>query len=428
MYEILPTTIVLIFGVLMCLGIQRMLAPWERPLVWLSFAAHAVSSVAMVLLTVYFFGGGDMLAYHSHGELHASRIWGDFLNYSADLFRYTMRMPTVNYRFFLSQSSTGAMMGLSGWMAIVLGSSLYAMCMAVAMVSFASKYLLYKGLQMSLPQRFHKRALLGAMLLPSVVFWSSGLLKEPIAMIGLGPAFWGLAQLIQGPRRGAGLAAMLVGCTLIGLVKSYILFPLWVCGGVWFYWHYSLTTTGKVAILKQPLYLIAAAVIGVVSVQGLGVIFPEYSIANVADEAAGLQAIGQRVKGGSGYTITTGPSRSLAGQLAIAPIGLLFSLFRPLPFEVRNIAVLLNAIEIVILIWLWIKCASVRAWRQTAKMLFSSPMLMFCVAFCIFFGAAVGISSTNVGTLSRYRVPMMPFYAVALLVLSMASARPGRTR
>jgi hypothetical protein len=49
------------------------------------------------------------------------------------------------------------------------------------------------------------------------------------------------------------------------------------------------------------------------------------------------------------------------------------------------------------------------------------PFLVFCVVFVITFGIAVGLTSTNLGTLSRYRSPILPFFAVLLLVL-------GRTR
>ncbi len=46
-----------------------------------------------------------------------------------------------------------------------------------------------------------------------------------------------------------------------------------------------------------------------------------------------------------------------------------------------------------------------------------SPLLLFCIAFVGSFAVCVGLATSNLGSLSRYRVPMMPFYATLLLVL-----------
>ena len=54
-----------------------------------------------------------------------------------------------------------------------------------------------------------------------------------------------------------------------------------------------------------------------------------------------------------------------------------------------------------------------------------TPFLVFCLVFVITFGLAVGLASTNLGTLSRYRAPLLPFFAVLLLVLSKPLRKPS---
>ncbi len=44
--------------------------------------------------------------------------------------------------------------------------------------------------------------------------------------------------------------------------------------------------------------------------------------------------------------------------------------------------------------------------------------------FKIGFGIAVGLTSTNLGTLSRYRSPILPFFAILLLVLQKPRSAP----
>jgi hypothetical protein len=45
------------------------------------------------------------------------------------------------------------------------------------------------------------------------------------------------------------------------------------------------------------------------------------------------------------------------------------------------------------------------------------PNIQFCLIFTVIFAFAVGISSANFGTLSRYRIPCLPLYGLALVLI-----------
>ena len=45
------------------------------------------------------------------------------------------------------------------------------------------------------------------------------------------------------------------------------------------------------------------------------------------------------------------------------------------------------------------------------------PNIQFCLIFTVVFAFAVGISSANFGTLSRYRIPCLPLYGLALVLI-----------
>jgi hypothetical protein len=99
----------------------------------------------------------------------------------------------------------------------------------------------------------------------------------------------------------------------------------------------------------------------------------------------------------------------MAGQLLFAPLALLTALFRPLFFEARNPPMAISAVETTMLVMFIARSAFqkgvARLWRDTRR----SPALMLALTFVLTFAVAVGLSSTNLGTLSRYRVPMLPF-------------------
>jgi len=46
------------------------------------------------------------------------------------------------------------------------------------------------------------------------------------------------------------------------------------------------------------------------------------------------------------------------------------------------------------------------------------PNILFCMVFSLTFAFAVGISTFNFGTLARYKIPLLPFYALALICIA----------
>jgi hypothetical protein len=128
--------------------------------------------------------------------------------------------------------------------------------------------------------------------------------------------------------------------------------------------------------------------------------------------------------------------------MAFAPLALGTALFRPFIFEVRNVQTALAAVETTALLLLLFSSASRRSWRGIWRDCASSPELMFCLVFTLMMATAVGLTTTNLGTLSRYRMPMEPFLALLVLTISapvtrrievsasqpLARALPRRTR
>ena len=108
---------------------------------------------------------------------------------------------------------------------------------------------------------------------------------------------------------------------------------------------------------------------------------------------------------------------SIVGMLKKFPLAVNVSLFRPYLWETRKPIVFLNAIEAFLFLFVTLKIlftiGPVRVWRTIS----SDPNIQFCLIFTLIFGFAVGISSYNFGSLSRYRIPCLPLYALALVLI-----------
>lgn len=47
----------------------------------------------------------------------------------------------------------------------------------------------------------------------------------------------------------------------------------------------------------------------------------------------------------------------------------------------------------------------------------NNPNILFALIFSIVFAFAVGVSTFNFGTLVRYKIPLLPFFLVALILI-----------
>jgi branched-subunit amino acid transport protein len=166
-----------------------------------------------------------------------------------------------------------------------------------------------------------------------------------------------------------------------------------------------------------------AAVLGVGGIVVLGQYFPEYALDNFTARTGELQQLGRR--DGSAYTLSDETPTTVVGQLAYAPAALLTSLFRPVLFEVHNLLTLANAVEMTVLTFLFARILFTRNLGKVRRQIEDNPLLVFCVVFVIAFGIAVGLASSNLGTLSRYRCPLLPFFVVLLLVLGKPLRAPS---
>jgi hypothetical protein len=280
-------------------------------------------------------------------------------------------------------------------------------------LSLCGKIGIYRVFRANVDSAFRWPVAIAALFVPSFVFWSSGLVKEAVVVAGFGWSLFGLHLWIREGRPVPGWALMMTGAIPMVLIKPYILFPLVFAGGSWYYWARSLNR-GRVRI--RPAHLVVAAVLGVGGIVVLGQHFPEYSLDNFAAQTSSLQQLGRQ--GGSAFALSSEGPTTLVGQFVYAPAALLTSLFRPFIFEAHNIPSFVNALETTVLTLLFIRILFTRNLGNLRRQIAEDPLLVFCLVFVVAFGIAVGLASSNMGTLSRYRSPLLPFFVLLLLALS----------
>jgi hypothetical protein len=94
------------------------------------------------------------------------------------------------------------------------------------------------------------------------------------------------------------------------------------------------------------------------------------------------------------------------------------SLFRPYLWEVKSPAMLISAVESVMILYMII-FAFVKLKTRFFKIIFKNPVMVFMMVYSVFLAGLVAITTNNFGSLVRYKIAAMPFFVGMLfLVLS----------
>lgn len=415
MNEILSILVAMSAGAVLVAACARGFSRRERRWVAASFVMHAAFAAAQVPIAESFYGGSDMFLYFRYGEILSQMMDRDpgqvIPEVTALVFQRPHRLPMF---IIGAGTSTGTMSAFAAWAFYLMGPSRYAACILFAMFSLCGKMAIYRVFRANVDPGLRGLLAVATLFLPSFVFWSAGLIKEAVAIAGFGWALLGVHTWIRHGRTLQGWALIVAGAIPIVLMKPYILFPLALASGAWLYWSRSMKR-GRVRI--RPAYFAFASVVALGGIVLLGQYFPEYSADSFSARTVQLQHIGRGIRAGSNFALSGDIPTTLAGQLAYAPVALLASLFRPVIFEVSNLLMLANAVETGILTLLFVRILFTRNLGAVRRQIMEEPFLVFCCVFVVAFGIAVGLTSTNLGTLSRYRAPILPFFALLLLVL-----------
>jgi hypothetical protein len=397
----------------------RALSRRESQVVAASFLAHLVSTALLIVIAeLVYAGGADFNGFDKAGGLIADEMRLDFWEVGPRVVLLFLHQDAfINVPLNLEPKggrSTVSMFAVAAVGNFLLFRSFPAIASACALFSLYGKVLIYETFRPYFPAR-HRAWVAGAVLLvPSVVFWTSGLIKEAIAIGGLGFAIRGLAWL--GSRRTvAGAVSLGFGVVLVTCIKPYLLMPLAAGTAAWIYSTRARGPDGYVRI--RPAWIGLSVALALVGFLVVGQMFPQFSVERLGEEAARMQFYGRRAAGGSTYLLGDPNETSLLGQLRFAPIALFTALFRPLVLEASSPQILVNALETTVILgataWLLVR----KGWRWMLATVTSNPALAFALAFALPLALGVGLISNNLGTLSRYRCPLVPFLVLTLVAL-----------
>lgn len=269
---------------------------------------------------------------------------------------------------------------------------------------------IYKVFAPQLPSS--RRALAAAVfLLPSVVFWGSGVLKEGLLFFAIGIGLYALHNLLSSNAKWYYYLWFVCSLVLLFLCKMYVLIALLpsLMGLIW-----VLKTNGNKAWLK---YAAVAGLCTLLAVNNKRVMPKNDFLETLSEKQRDFISLADSVKSGSIIKINR-LEPTFVSFAENAPAAFFNTLLRPFIWEAKKPLEILAALENIL-----IACILLYGLIYANYRGFNKPYLPFCLLFVVVLFVLSGIATPVVGALVRYKTPALPFLVIAVL-LALKSNHP----
>lgn len=298
--------------------------------------------------------------------------------------------------------------------------SYFVINLLFSMISFSGVWKLYRFFYEQYP-KLHKQLAIAILYLPTFIFWSSGILKDPLCTGLLGWMTYAIYNVLYKRRRILSNSIIaFISAYFIGIIKSYILISY-----LPFFILYLVLI--NVNLIKRP-FIKLVAFIGLIVFGTLGffvvsdrlqqelgnlaldqlaetVKMQQTAFINMADQAESSFSLGVEFDGTN------------ASLLRMAPAAIVATFYRPYLWESKKLSTLLSSLESLTLmlftLYVFLRAGPLLFFTSLVR----NRMVMFCFFFSVLFAIFVGATTLNFGTLVRYKIPCMPFYVIAMVLI-----------
>lgn len=243
-------------------------------------------------------------------------------------------------------------------------------------------------------------------LLPSLLFWSSGVLKEGLLIFGMGLVVWNYFKLLNGCIKWYDMLFAFGGLILLFYLKIYVLAAMAI-SFVAYAW--ARKDTGWKAFGKFSIVGISIVLLGL----NLHHIVPGYNVMELlALKQKDFIGLATHLKAGS--QITVAPLEpNVWSFLRNSPEALYISLCEPWFFNFNSPFMLLSGLEnLLVLLCISTAIFFRKKWQDLDQALF-----WFCLFFVVIMFLLIGWTTVVSGAVVRYKIPAMPFLLFMLLLL-----------
>lgn len=410
----------------------------DHPLQRYILPALTIRFVCAILYTLvigYYYGFGDSHNYYQ-GVLDMHKAVNDNADIVFDIYGKLKVEPTdplyvyfrydnygfTQYYMLEPRNYTVSRFGLP--FSLLFDRSFLCISFCISFFSFLGSWQVLKMFYEMYPH-LHKKMAYAILFLPSLLFWGVSLLKDPICVGAMGYFLYYAYQLfIKRKKIILSVLIMYLSGFLLYNTKPYILLSLSAVFVLWIFLRFrDKIEDTTLRNLSTGLFVGIAMLAAFLITQNLAQseATSQFSAEKILNTVEAQQATFSRNRGteeGAGSNFGLGvTTTSPIGMVILFPLGLINTFFRPFPWDVRSPMMILSAMEAFAFLALTYICFRRIGIGKTFKMIFGDPVIAFCFVFAVLFGGIIGATTINFGALVRYKLPCIPFYALAFLLV-----------
>lgn len=256
--------------------------------------------------------------------------------------------------------------------------------------------------------------------IPSVVFWSSGILKDGWTLTGILVIYTNFYYLfVKRKKIGFNILLLILWSYIVFSIRPFLLYA--TLGSVFIWVGFASLKTIKSKFLRTlalPIIIAVFWIIGTALLTQLG----QYAGNRYTDVDAMLETakiiqddLKKEYYGGNTFDIGSFEP-TLPGVLSKAPQAIMAGLFRPYLWEARSPLMLVSGIENLFLLLTFFIVLIITRIIGFFKSLKKHPFLLSVFTLAISMAFMMGLTVANFGSLVRYVIPVTMLFMVVLVV------------
>jgi hypothetical protein len=382
----------------------------------ISFTAKTLAGIGMYFLYTYYYpvrADADTFKYFDDSRILYEALWTK----PADFFKMLFGIGCENDYFFKTYyvkmynwylaydnglvNDSRLIIRLNAVFRIFSFGNYHIHSLLLNFVSFTGLYALMRLFIAVSGSKW--KSFLAAFAVPSVIFWSSGILKEAVLIFAIGFFSWNFYKIVIGEYSHRRLLTILLFVSILLVVKLYVFAALIIaCAGL---------IASKFIERSLIAYLVAFGIM-MVLVSIVGFINPTYSfIELIVSKQHDFIELSKKVVVHSLIPVQA-LDHSFWSILKSIPAALINTFTRPWISDIRGILFIPSVLENILVFLLAFFAIRNKVKLDPTKKNF----VLFCFTFTIVLFLIIGLTTPIIGAIVRYKIPALPFLVFGLLL------------
>jgi hypothetical protein len=382
----------------------------------LGFKLKTLGMIIVVLLTDYYFKGGDTNLFFAGTSNVYYNLTHNFLVGLEQIFvnpkDFSQSAISLSHpSFFFMNGPSVNVVRLTGLISLISFNTYTCIALIIGLYTFGGIWNVFLYAQRYFSDNAQRNFIV-CFCIPTVMIWASGILKDPYSIGGFGYCLNYLDKFTTQKKGRLKYAVLIfINAVIVWMTKDYTLYALLLSFLIAFF--YSAAQKLNPLVRKLFFYLVIP-----ISIIALILTFQssleDYIIKQVLETAIEKKTSWDAGEGGSNYDFGN-IDPSLSGFAAAFPKSINVTLFRPYPWEAHSAPILFEALTSLLCLLLLIYLIFKYGLFKTFGLFFSNQFFVTMFIFTVVFSFFIGLNTGNFGSLSRYKAPCLITYLLLII-------------